>query len=531
MAGRLSVITMILTLLFTSSSVNAAAMTIKKALSEIRESGTLTSQQTEPVIVEKTLELSKIVSDPGVVKTKGLLVFRNIDFKGGINAAGLTVPFELRFENCRLAFLDARKTSWKGRLTFVDSPSVRNVYFIDGRLEDGIVARNSKFVGPMFRHMVFVGKTEWLGGELANSVFISSRFKSVTHFDNATFSGTTKFLSTTFERDVSFVKANSKSRILFNRIAFLGDVEFRLCNFADVSFGAPDVTLFSGFSDFRKCVFGKTDFSFAVFRGDAVFTDARMKGDVSFANTIFRGEVATIEGVQFENSLEMTMSSASSLRYYWDDIGPALMLTVPDWRVLSAVEKRLSDLGLREGALDASYHLAETRRKEMLASNTSLTKKIQIVTEWLIWGLPTGYGTKLGRIIVVSLACWLFAAVLCVLFNAPLYRIAREQTETGFDHPMFRPADIDIPEMKLASRIPIFERWFLALAFMLGIFFKIRMRSLVYVEARARVSGFYAWEMFFFSTWVLGAVLLTLITITLANTSPIISRLVGSIAF
>lgn len=32
-------------------------------------------------------------------------------------------------------------------------------------------------------------------------------------------------------------------------------------------------------------------------------------------------------------------------------------------------------------------------------------------TEWLAWGWPAGYGTNLGRIVLVALAAWVILTV------------------------------------------------------------------------------------------------------------------------
>jgi hypothetical protein len=130
-----------------------------------------------------------------------------------------------------------------------------------------------------------------------------------------------------------------------------------------------------------------------------------------------------------------------TLRFHWDEIGKPVLATGegPNTRghdaripVLEQLLRRLEDLGRSAESQKVYYHLSELRTWEALArSDIPLTDKVLVLGEWALWGFPTGYGTKLGRMLAVSLASWLIFALPFLLRRGALIRVGLSAPNGG----------------------------------------------------------------------------------------------------
>lgn len=480
----------------------------------------------------------------------------DVVFSGPVQLIGRHLTFDVRIQNsqfnhdvrlqrCQLQTFALRASVLSGNLL------VENCIFNDfSPFDDNTFQGNVQFHfstfqrRPSFRDSVFANRAEFLECEFGTndpptkaSSFANAVFAGPAIFNNSHFRTRAKFQSVLFKQDVSFLNTRLLAGATFRNVHFVGDAEFRFCQIGVADFGNRDnLTLFTKRADFRGCVMDSAHYDYVEFRGETSFVDTHFgSGGASFRYANFGHAIADFIGIHSDGPLNFTSANVSTLHFDWQDIKKPLLLTNPDSRILAALLTRLKAIGDTNGALDASHQL-ETRKfletiatplpsatQETVAFLDALGQRLIVYTERIIWGLPTGYGTKLGRILLISLAVWLLAALPVIVAKGILARGDFESGTTGTPAKPF--PGITAPQFPASHGAHIA----MAFAFTFRILFKIGAKTIRYVTPTTKSAHITLWAHYFSVLWYFGSLLLVLIGLTLANTSPIISKLVGEL--
>ena len=451
------------------------------------------------------LDLARLESPAGS-KTVELV---NVIVRGRVLVRDLGPPIAVRFQGGDLSAIDASGARLRQALE-LEQTRVRDHANFEGAIFGGPVRLIGAELGgkAIFRRATFEKSVEFLGtrfieapGLRGGTSFAEATFKGSTRFDDSTFTTSVRFDSANFEGDATFLKLKVGDTASFRNVQFRRDAEFRFCQMGRADFGDDtQMSAFHGLADFRGCRMGGARFDYTEFRGTATFVNVAIgSGGLSFENASFRGENSDLAGLRVDGPLRLGQANFSKLRFRWIDVGASILRASPDASVLAFLHKRLQELGEEDDARDVSYHLATQRMRERIRSRqTEWPEKAWAIAQWLIWGLPTGYGTKLGRIVLVALGCWLLLALPLafpkgLLVSGPAGDTARSRIATAFRYTfalMFKlPGNRTRPVDPLGSRYV----WYLQLL------------------------------------WWIGSLLLALIAITLANTSPAIQAIIGKL--
>ncbi len=173
-------------------------------------------------------------------------------------------------------------------------------------------------------------------------------------------------------------------------------------------------------------------------------------------------------------------------------------------------------------ANNAYYHkklaeLNEARNEEKLRS------RLPGEAEWIFWGLPCGYGTKVWRIVGLS--------GFFLLVFAGLYSIGERLTRKP--HPRieqdfaFRQRLLDFPKEYLGqgSKNESGKKFINALRFSSVILFKLGYRD---TTISGKIFGI-DYKYIVRIEWVLGYFLMGALVVALSNTLPIVHKLISGI--
>jgi hypothetical protein len=370
-------------------------------------------------------------------------------------------------------------------------------------------------------------------------------FEGPALFNNSVFHTRAKFQSTVFGGDASFLNVTMDAGASFRNVHFKGDAEFRFCRISSADFGdRSNLTLFAKRADFRGCEMAQAVFDYAEFRGEVSFVNARFgAGGASFHEANLGDDLTDFEGVSSEGPLVFSGTYLPALRFHWRDIRTPVLVADPDSRVLAALHARLDDLGDSDGALEVSYQLSRKKFEEDVAlplpspttaPSTFLdaaSQRLIAYGEWWFWGWPTGYGTKLGRILLLTLACWLAAALPVARAGHLIARIPADLPGDKKDAPARIYEPLPVQDLAQPACFPnsLRARLNLALQFTFRVLFKVGPTGARFVAAQPARASERRWRAYFAVLWYLGSLLLLLITLTLANTSPMIEKLIGAL--
>jgi len=459
---------------------------------------------------------------------------------------------------CELQRFTASQSRWEGELVVEDcifnglNRFDRNDFQADVRFH--LVRFQQR---PSFKGSVFHGRTEFLECQFAidDKVNRATSFSDVVFegpavFNNSIFHTRVKFLSTLFEHDASFLNVRMDGGASFRNVHFRGDAEFRLCRISLADFGDwENLTLFAKRADFRGCTIETAIFDYTEFRGETNFVNVAFgDGGATFRNAYLGNKIADFNGVSFKKkaSLVLTGVPLTTLRFHWREIGGAVLAANPGSKVLAALQARLESLGQADGALDVSYHLSRRKFTETTAEALpspmedasgfidAVGRHLVAYGEWLLWGWPSGYGTRLGRVLLLTLACWLIAALPVAITPGIVARVSYDPQAKG-EGKTKKPRRLYDPlapeDLELEPWFPKRFSWRLALAleFTFRLMFKVGPNDVRYVVTRMLPVRTSPWKTYFAFLWYLGSGLLIVTTLTLANTSPMINKLIGEL--
>lgn len=485
------------------------------------------------IAVVGAIDLTRLEPPAGVTRIEFTNAKLDRVFSRGVVAAAL------KFSDCNIASIDITEARF-----------LKGVEFEGGSIRKEAFFQNTSFEGPVrFTGVEFHGKTKFSGSTFeqtaefidtnflpstglgAGTRFSNTKFKGAVRFDG-TRAGTINFDSALFASDANFLKFAVQETASFRNAIFQHDAEFRFCKFGRADFGDfSQMSAFHGLADFRGCEMGGASFDFAEFRGTTTFVNAKIgDGGLSLKNASFRGESTDLTGLKVAGSLPLDQTYFARLRFRWSDLGAAVLRASPDATALSVLHRSLEELKQVDEAQQVYGFLETQRMRELVASDqVDWTDKLWKRGEWLVWGLPTGYGTRLGRIVLIAIVCWLLLALpfasTGVLVRLDTTKntangivVARKYRRDGIGTPS--------PSPRPAERLHrVLQQLAAAYAFSFALMFKTP--SSQYCLGAGAGVGYVRYAR---GLWLFGSVLLAMMAITLAKTSPALQALIGKIA-
>lgn len=458
----------------------------------------------------------------------------NVTVRGRVRLRGLGPPTAVRFQDSELSVIDVAGARFQQGFE-LERTRVRELVNFEGTAFGGPVRLiGAELSGKaVFRRATFEQRVEVIGSRFVEPPgirggvsFAEATFKGPARFDDSTFATSARFDSATFEGDATFLKLDVADTASFRNVRFLRDAEFRFCRLGRADFGDDkQMSAFQGLADFRGCRIGAGRFEFTEFRGTATFVNGTVgPGGLSFRNASFRGNESDLAGLQVAGPLWLDRANFAKLRFRWMDVGPAILRGAPDASTLGFLHKRLQEMGEDDEARDVSYYLATQRMRDRIRSpEVQWPEKTWAAAQWVVWGLPTGYGTKLGRIVLIALGCWLILAVPLAVPRGLL--VTLPAASPAPEGPTARPYEpLSTPETGAYCDLSPRARVYGALRYAFALMFKLPGNRL---RAADPLASRYAWYLEL--VWWLGSLLLALVAITLANTSPAIQAILGKL--
>jgi hypothetical protein len=363
--------------------------------------------------------------------------------------------------------------------------------------------------------------------------FSGATFSASVRFDDSVAEERAVFQATVFEDDASFVDFRADHADYLNTL-FKGDAEFRYCQFDSARFSSREhLSVFYGLADFRGCRMASASFDYVETRGPVSFVKARFgAGGASFANASLAGPVTNLDGVTSEGPIDLSNAYLPNLRFRWSEIAEPVLAAAPGTAVVEELAGGLKESGRHREALAAEYDVARLSRRETWEDPAAdLPERLFAGLEWLTWGWPTGYGTRLGRIVLIAALAWpVLAFPLMMRRGLIVSAVDRSGDEGRTRKPRARYRPVywwQLPPGGVSPRTP-WRRCALALGFTFGLMFKLGFGDLVYVELE-QGRGRHGFERYFLCVWVLGSFLMALTAFTLAKSSPVIGKIVGDV--
>ena len=518
-------------------------MPVDKAYTALRQNGKLAD-----MIIKEPFDLSKVAivaSDPTVARPA--YVFENVIFKSGLTTGRRTINAYLRFVDCQFETIEAEGTTW-----------LADVHFEYGHITHSADFENNEFRSDIRFHYVNFDDEAWFTHSRFSSTaeFLHCIWNYKARFSDTTFAKAAKFnfstvreravfQATVFENDVSFIKFNHQDKkgdslkADFLNVIFKGDAEFRFCKFNQVQFSKSEyISIFYKLADFRASNMSFARFDYAEFRGLANFVKAKFgDGGVSFENAGIRGPSMILDSVNCDGPMILSGPYIPNLRFRWSEIGPAVLMAKPSSDDLELLWNRELALGRSREALKLEYYKSKLADKKVWVDpKAKPVERAWAMLRWIAWGWPTGYGTRFGRILLITGICWLICAIFSLsrrdLFIAvpPVKRFKKkDQNDEGT---LRRYCPVNLEHLPIGAAVPIStaRQLGLAFSFTFGLMFKVGGGNVAYLEPLGS-AGRHRFKSYFMVVWFLGSVLLALMAFTLAKTNPVLQKIIGEVIF
>ena len=405
------------------------------------------------------------------------------------------------------------------------------------------------------------------------------------------FTGDVDLSAATFDDQVSFRQSDVHGRLLLKSLRTKGFVDFRDARLRELDFRNPSLTLVPGRVDFRGAriaslclkdvVFAKdVDFSdallgavesaageddtkaateegcgdpsltslrFVTFEGNAFFLRSQILGDLTLEDVGFNATADFTDAVLQEDETPerflLSYVRFADLAVRWDQLPPPQRWSNPVSRTgagsadggrplepLSAVLFKLEESFRRKNLLhdaNEAHYQAKLAELAKARQERGLGERWALEAEWLFWGLTSGYGRRIWPLLGGSLLLCLFFAVLFSFCR--LERRALPESSGEFN---LRLRLLDMPHVYLKRAEGAADpgglshsRFVTALRLSALLLFKIGYRDTL-VSGRL---GFLPARALVLIEWLLGFYVLACLTITLANTWPLVNRLISGV--
>jgi len=513
---------------------DAPLVTPEQAYSELESSGHLSH-----VRIDGGIDLARLQAPAGADR----LTLRGVEILGKLHASGDGPAVALLIDDGTLHRIDLRGARVRGGFAIENSVVLSLARFDSAQFDGPFVLHRTVFEQKAtFRRARFGSSVEIVDcsfdepeGASGGVSFADTRYAGPASFNWSRFASDVSFESSRFEGDASFLGLEAPGRANWRNVAFARDAEFRACRLGEVDFGDErQMSVFAGLADFRGCTMRSLRLDYVDARGDVMLVNVRVDpGDLAMRNAVLRGLRSDFSGLQVAGRLEMDGAHVTAPHFRWSEVvgplrrsdacrdePPRVVGTARCSDVVRPLQRRLEFLKQDDEAREASAMLAEHVLRERLGrKDIPFTERVTLWFERIAWGWTTGYGTQLGRIGLLALAAWLLLSA--PIWLGPGLRIGRWTGASG-DAPQRHRA---VPSERLhPAPARALDRALQRLGFSFGLVFSTP--GLMLRAAQPQPAGV---EAYLFALRSVGAVLLALLGLTLANTSPAIKAIVGSV--
>ncbi len=491
------------------------------------------------VRIDGEFDLARLQAPGGTER----LTLTGVEILGTLHSSGDGPALALLIDDSTLHRIDLRGSRLRGGLAIENSVVLSLARFDSAQFDGPFVLHRTVFEQKAtFRRARFGSSVEVVDcsfdepeGASGGVSFADTRFAGPASFNWSRFASDVSFESSRFEGDASFLGLEAPGRVNWRNVAFARDAELRACRLGEVDFGdEKQMSVFSGLADFRGCTMRSLRLDYVDARGDVMLVNVRVDpGDLVMRNAVLRGLRSDFSGLKVAGRLELDGAHITAPHFRWSefvgplqrsdacrDEAPAAGGAARCSDVVRPLQRRLEFLKQDDEAREASAMLAEHVLRERLGrKDLPFTERVTLWFERIVWGWTTGYGTQLGRIGLLSLEVWL-------LLSAPIWlwpglRLGRWTGPLGEAPPRHRAA----PTARLnPAPDSALDRMLQRLGFSFGLMFSTPGLSLRAAQPQGR-----SVEAYLAALRAVGAVLLALLGLTLANTSPAIKAIVGSV--
>lgn len=476
-------------------------------------------------------DLSRLRAPAGVTR----VVLQDVQVNGRVYASANGPAVPLTIEGSTLQKLDLSGARLRAGFTLDNSTIQGLVHFDDAQFDGPVVLHGGTIAGgAVFRRVHFGAAVEITtqfdkpAGTSGDVSFADAHFAGPARFDRSRFSGGVRFDSSRFEADASFLGLVVAGLASWRNVIFSGDAEFRFCQLGDVDFGEAKpmtafagLTVFAGLADFRGCTMRSAHFDYVDGRGDMMLVNVQVTpGDLTLRQAALRGGRSDLTGLRVTGRLDLEGANISALQFRWPELAPPLQRAGASSEVLRPLYYRLDALQQKEEALGAWATLAEQLFRERIVDpNTDVAETARLWLEWWVWGCPTGYGTQLGRIALLTLVAWLLLSLPVVLWRG--MRLGYWRGPLDEAPPRHRPAP---PDALKIQRVTAADRRLQLLAYSFGLMLATPGLRLRLAEPLSRGLQIHLAVM-----RGVGALFLALLALTLANVSPVFQAILGRV--
>jgi len=471
------------------------------------------------------LDLSRLQAPAGVAR----IVLQGVRVKGRVHASANGPAVPLTIEGSMLQKLDLFGARLRAGLTLDNSTIQSLARFDDAQFDGPFVLHGGTLAGGAVFRRVHFGATveittqfDKLGGTSGDVSFADAHFAGPARFDRSRFAGGVRFDTSRFEADASFLGLVVPGLVSWRNVIFSRDAEFRFCRLGDADFGdAEQMTVFGGLADFRGCTMRSARFDYVDGRGDVMLVNVHVApGDLTLRHAALRGGRTDLNGLRVAGRLDLEGANISALQFRWPELASPLRRAGAGSDVLRPLYYRLDALQQKEEARSAWATLAEQLFRERIADpNTDVAEKASLWLEWLLWGYPTGYGTQLGHIAFLTVVAWLLLSLPLMLW--PRVRLGYWQGPLDEAPPRHRPAP---PHALKIQRVAAADRSLQLLAYSFGLMLAtpgLRLRPAEPLSSSLQIH--------LAVMRGVGALLLALLGLTLANVSPVFQAILGRV--
>ena len=515
-------------------AADALLITSEQAYRELAQHGHLND-----VRIDGGFDLARLQAPAGTER----LTLAGVEILGKLHASGASPAVALLIDNSTLHRIDLRDARLRGGLAIENSVVPTLARFDSAQIDGPFVLHGTVFEQKAtFRRARFGSSVEIVDcrfdepeGARGGISFADARFAGPASFNRTRFASDVSFESSRFDGDASFLGLEAPGRANWRNVAFARDAEFRACRLGDVDFGdEQQMSVFAGLADFRGCTMRSLRLDYVDARGDVMLVNVRVDpGDLTMRNAVLRGLRSDFSGLQVAGRLDMDGAHVTAPHFRWSEVvGPlrrsdACRDGPPPAEgaarcsdVVRPLQRRLEFLKQDDEAREASAMLADHVLRERLGrKDLPFTERVTSWLERIAWGWTTGYGTQLGRIGLLSLATWLLLSA--PIWLGPGLRLGRWMGASGDAPQRHRAAPSERLHPAPATAL---DRVLQRLGFSFGLVFSTP--GLMLRAAQPQRAGV---EAYLFALRGVGAVLLALMGLTLANTSPAIKAIVGSV--
>ena len=402
------------------------------------------------------------------------LLFKNVDFKEYAD-----------LRNTRIRRLDCNSvdspTIIKGRLDF------RNSIILEAHIQDFIFEKNVYFSDSKFGVFVEEEKKESVSKTDKKPNKRNTKVES---------SVATVFRFVTFESYADFKRTEFLGNTAFENVNFIQDA-----NFTDADFKA------------RKDG-SKQNFSLSYLNFKNLFIKWDQLPNIRCWVTDSSGRIKSF--VEIKEEQKKKPESGQQRRYEKKD-----KELEPLSHVFKGLEANFRTINQLSDANQAYYHRKKAELKETKNGDNSWLMT-QREAEWIFWGIPCGYGTKIYWIIGWSALITLLFAVIYSI-KGELNRQPHPKTKQEFN---FKQRLFDFPKeycsknsmVEVKNHSHSARKFINALRFSAVILFKVGYRD---TTISGKILGI-DYKYILWLEWALGYYILIALVVTLSNTLPIV---------